>query len=102
MIIWIAWILWILFGSFAISTNPSLISFSTTTRDPLLPNLWGELKKGEDPYAPPETSCCVGECCGAEHAEEWCAEGNARARCAQSGMAIYRPDLTVLAWTGTA
>ncbi|RSH86688.1 Guanine nucleotide-binding protein subunit gamma [Apiotrichum porosum] len=37
----------------------SLISYCTQTRDPLLPSLWGELRKGEDPYAPPEAGCCL-------------------------------------------
>jgi hypothetical protein len=45
-----------------VTNLPSLISFCTGTRDPLLPSVWGELKKGEDPYAPPEQGCCVGEC----------------------------------------
>ncbi|KAL1407557.1 Guanine nucleotide-binding protein subunit gamma [Vanrija albida] len=36
----------------------SLIHFCTSTSDPLLPSVWGEHKKGEDPYAAPEESCC--------------------------------------------
>ncbi|BEI85180.1 hypothetical protein CcaverHIS002_0505810 [Cutaneotrichosporon cavernicola] len=34
-----------------------LIRYCQDTRDPILPSVWGELKRGEDPYAPPETGC---------------------------------------------
>ncbi|EIW65764.1 hypothetical protein TREMEDRAFT_20234, partial [Tremella mesenterica DSM 1558] len=37
----------------------NLIHYSTTTKDPLLPSLWGELGKGQDPYAPVERGCCI-------------------------------------------
>ncbi|GMK55629.1 hypothetical protein CspeluHIS016_0206850 [Cutaneotrichosporon spelunceum] len=34
-----------------------LIRYCQDTRDPILPSVWGEPKRGEDPYAPPETGC---------------------------------------------
>lgn len=40
-------------------TNARLIAFTTTTKDPLLPHVWGEPKRGEDPYAPPDQGCCL-------------------------------------------
>lgn len=43
------------------ANHPSLIQFCNETRDPLIPAVWGELKKGEDPYAPVEQGCCLGK-----------------------------------------
>ncbi|RSH95162.1 Guanine nucleotide-binding protein subunit gamma [Saitozyma podzolica] len=36
----------------------SLIHYCTTTKDPMLPTVWGAPAKGADPYAPPEQGCC--------------------------------------------
>lgn len=40
-----------------LEADPRLIRYCQDTRDPILPSVWGELKRGEDPYAPPETGC---------------------------------------------
>ncbi|ADV23128.1 guanine nucleotide-binding protein subunit gamma [Cryptococcus gattii Ru294] len=37
----------------------SLIKYCSSTKDPLLPSVWGPPGKGEDPYAPPDTGCCT-------------------------------------------
>ncbi|WVQ64993.1 uncharacterized protein L199_003163 [Kwoniella botswanensis] len=37
----------------------NLINHCRSTKDPLIPSLWGPLQKGEDPYAPVEQpGCC--------------------------------------------
>ncbi|ORY33105.1 G-protein gamma-like domain-containing protein [Naematelia encephala] len=37
----------------------NLIKYSTSTKDPMLPHLWGAPGKGEDPYSPVEKGCCI-------------------------------------------
>ncbi|CAE6420627.1 unnamed protein product [Rhizoctonia solani] len=38
----------------------SLIRYCKTTKDHLVPSVWGPVGKGEDPYAPPQQGCsCV-------------------------------------------
>ncbi|KAF7322492.1 G-protein gamma subunit [Mycena chlorophos] len=38
----------------------SLIRYCKTTKDHLVPSVWGPVGKGEDPYAPPAQGCnCV-------------------------------------------
>ncbi|KAG9087281.1 Guanine nucleotide-binding protein subunit gamma 1 [Ceratobasidium sp. 370] len=38
----------------------SLIRYCKTTKDHLVPSVWGPVGKGEDPYAPPPQGCsCV-------------------------------------------
>ncbi|QRV85868.1 guanine nucleotide-binding protein subunit gamma [Ceratobasidium sp. AG-Ba] len=38
----------------------SLIRYCKTTKDHLVPSVWGPVSKGEDPYAPPTQGCsCV-------------------------------------------
>ncbi|PVG02770.1 hypothetical protein CPB86DRAFT_811353 [Serendipita vermifera] len=40
--------------------SASLISFVKSTRDPLLPVVWGGVEKHEDPfYEPKQGGCCV-------------------------------------------
>ncbi|KAF9077105.1 G-protein gamma-like domain-containing protein [Rhodocollybia butyracea] len=40
--------------------SSSLIRYCKTTKDFLVPSVWGSLSKGEDPYSPPSQSCgCV-------------------------------------------
>ncbi|KAL7410655.1 G-protein gamma subunit [Mrakia frigida] len=39
--------------------SQSLIRFCKTTRDPLVPSVWGVIDKKDDPFAPPATGCCV-------------------------------------------
>ncbi|KZP21221.1 hypothetical protein FIBSPDRAFT_860912 [Athelia psychrophila] len=40
------------------STN--LIRYCKSTKDTLVPSVWGPVAKGEDPYAPPASGCnCV-------------------------------------------
>ncbi|KAL4067716.1 G-protein gamma-like domain-containing protein [Scleroderma yunnanense] len=40
--------------------SASLIHYCKTTKDHLVPSVWGPVSKGEDPYAPPQTGCnCV-------------------------------------------
>nr|XP_019012001.1 guanine nucleotide-binding protein subunit gamma [Kwoniella pini CBS 10737]OCF50782.1 guanine nucleotide-binding protein subunit gamma [Kwoniella pini CBS 10737] len=36
----------------------NLINHCRSTKDPLIPALWGPLQKGEDPYAPVEQAGC--------------------------------------------
>ncbi|TYJ55591.1 hypothetical protein B9479_003741 [Cryptococcus floricola] len=37
----------------------NLINHCRSTKDPLIPSVWGPLQKGEDPYAPVDNgSCC--------------------------------------------
>lgn len=45
-------------GLYTSLANTRLIHYAASTRDPLLPNLWGEAK--QDPYAPPDQGCCIG------------------------------------------
>lgn len=40
----------------------SLIKYCSSTKDPLLPSVWGPPGKGEDPYAPPDIGCCTSKC----------------------------------------
>lgn len=51
----------------------SLIRYCSNTKDPLLPSVWGPPGKGEDPYAPPDTGCCISKC------PPLCTEGKAPA-----------------------
>ncbi|WWC91147.1 uncharacterized protein L201_006088 [Kwoniella dendrophila CBS 6074] len=37
----------------------NLIKFCTSTRDPMLPSIWGSSNKNADPFAPPEKGCCT-------------------------------------------
>jgi len=38
----------------------NLISYTTNTRDFMVPSLWGQVDKREDPYAPQQSGgCCV-------------------------------------------
>ncbi|KAG8951082.1 Guanine nucleotide-binding protein subunit gamma 1 [Tulasnella sp. 419] len=40
--------------------SQSLIRYCKTTKDHLVPSVWGPVGKGEDPYAPPAQGCnCV-------------------------------------------
>ncbi|EIM89593.1 G-protein gamma subunit [Stereum hirsutum FP-91666 SS1] len=40
--------------------SASLIRYCKTTKDLLVPSVWGPVGKGEDPYAPPAQGCaCV-------------------------------------------
>ncbi|KAJ7074188.1 hypothetical protein C8F01DRAFT_970487 [Mycena amicta] len=40
--------------------RPRLIRYCKTTKDHLVPSVWGPVGKGEDPYAPPAQGCnCV-------------------------------------------
>ncbi|KAK0196844.1 G-protein gamma subunit [Armillaria mellea] len=40
--------------------SASLIRYCKTTKDHLVPSVWGPVGKGEDPYAPPAQGCsCV-------------------------------------------
>jgi len=39
--------------------SANLIRYCKTTKDHLVPSVWGPLAKGEDPYAPPTSGCCV-------------------------------------------
>lgn len=40
--------------------SASLIRYCKTTKDYLVPSVWGQLGKNEDPYAPPAQGCnCV-------------------------------------------
>ncbi|KAI9858991.1 MAG: Guanine nucleotide-binding protein subunit gamma [Vezdaea acicularis] len=37
-----------------------LISYTSNTRDFMVPSLWGNVDKREDPYAPPQSNpCCI-------------------------------------------
>ncbi|GAA5960328.1 hypothetical protein JCM8115_001143 [Rhodotorula mucilaginosa] len=39
--------------------SADLIRYCKTTRDYLVPSVWGPIQKGEDPYAPqPSGGCC--------------------------------------------
>ncbi|GAA5874392.1 hypothetical protein JCM3774_005024 [Rhodotorula dairenensis] len=39
--------------------SSDLIRYCKTTRDYLVPSVWGPIQKGEDPYAPqPSGGCC--------------------------------------------
>ncbi|XP_006457864.1 hypothetical protein AGABI2DRAFT_190265 [Agaricus bisporus var. bisporus H97] len=37
--------------------SASLIRYCRQSRDHLAPSVWGTVKKGEDPYAPPSPGC---------------------------------------------
>ncbi|KAI1644826.1 G protein gamma subunit [Daldinia loculata] len=38
----------------------SIIAYCNSTRDYMVPSVWGAVPKGEDPYAPPQSGgCCV-------------------------------------------
>ncbi|KAF3064719.1 Guanine nucleotide-binding protein subunit gamma [Daldinia childiae] len=38
----------------------SIIAYCNSTRDYMVPSVWGSVPKGEDPYAPPQSGgCCV-------------------------------------------
>ncbi|ODO06090.1 guanine nucleotide-binding protein subunit gamma [Cryptococcus wingfieldii CBS 7118] len=37
----------------------SLIKHCSSTKDPILPSVWGPPGKNEDPYSPPEAGCCT-------------------------------------------
>ncbi|KAK3333979.1 GGL domain-containing protein [Cercophora scortea] len=38
----------------------NIIAYCNSTRDYMVPSVWGAVPKGEDPYAPPQNSgCCV-------------------------------------------
>ncbi|KAI1164067.1 G protein gamma subunit [Nemania serpens] len=38
----------------------SIIAYCNSTRDYMVPSVWGPVLKGEDPYAPPQSAgCCV-------------------------------------------
>ncbi|EPQ30615.1 uncharacterized protein PFL1_02139 [Pseudozyma flocculosa PF-1] len=40
--------------------SQSLINYCKSTRDYLVPSVWGQVDKREDPYAPPGSGCsCV-------------------------------------------
>ncbi|KAG1789435.1 G-protein gamma-like domain-containing protein [Suillus fuscotomentosus] len=40
--------------------SASLIRYCKTTKDHLVPSVWGPVGRGEDPYAPPQTGCtCI-------------------------------------------
>jgi guanine nucleotide-binding protein subunit gamma len=40
--------------------SKSIIAYCNSTRDYMVPSVWGQVPKGEDPYAPPASgSCCV-------------------------------------------
>ncbi|KAF8211944.1 G-protein gamma-like domain-containing protein [Mycena galopus ATCC 62051] len=40
--------------------SASLIRYCKTTKDHLVPSVWGPVGKGEDPYAPPAQGCnCI-------------------------------------------
>lgn len=40
--------------------SASLIRYCKTTKDHLIPSVWGPVNKAEDPYAPPEQGCqCI-------------------------------------------
>ncbi|EIW67236.1 guanine nucleotide-binding protein subunit gamma [Tremella mesenterica] len=38
----------------------NLINYCRSTKDPMIPSLWGPLGRGEDPFAPQENGgCCT-------------------------------------------
>lgn len=39
--------------------SASLIRYCKTTKDHLVPSVWGPVGKNEDPYAPPQKCQCV-------------------------------------------
>ncbi|KAL1925131.1 uncharacterized protein VTP21DRAFT_14 [Calcarisporiella thermophila] len=39
--------------------SESLIKYCSSTRDPLVPSVWGPVDRREDPFAPQSTGCCV-------------------------------------------
>lgn len=40
--------------------SKSIIAYSNSTRDYMVPSVWGVVPKGEDPYAPQQSGgCCV-------------------------------------------
>ncbi|KAL1916008.1 uncharacterized protein VTP21DRAFT_6012 [Calcarisporiella thermophila] len=40
--------------------SESLIKYCSSTRDPLVPSVWGPLGRGEDPFVPQAAiGCCV-------------------------------------------
>ncbi|SAM03103.1 hypothetical protein [Absidia glauca] len=40
--------------------STGLIEFCKTTKDPMLPSVWGPIDKKEDPFAPPSNGgCCT-------------------------------------------
>ncbi|KAL1922117.1 uncharacterized protein VTP21DRAFT_10759 [Calcarisporiella thermophila] len=39
--------------------SESLIKYCNSTRDPLVPSIWGPVDKREDPFSPQREGCCV-------------------------------------------
>ena len=44
-------------------SSPSLIKHAETTRDPLVPSVWGTVRPSEDPFATPKGAGSEGGCC---------------------------------------
>jgi len=46
--------------SLILCLRSSIIAYCNSTRDYMVPSVWGPVPKGEDPYAPPTNAgCCL-------------------------------------------
>ena len=44
----------------SLTTHYSLINYCNSTRDYMVPSVWGQIDKKEDPYMPQqESGCCI-------------------------------------------
>jgi guanine nucleotide-binding protein subunit gamma len=43
-----------------LTRSDSIIAYCNSTRDYMVPSVWGPVPKGEDPYAPQQSGgCCI-------------------------------------------